>query len=214
VRATVVVPGVDCETLTPSERPSSSSNLVFVGSMSYRPNVDAAEFFVRQVLPRIAREVPDVTLSIVGAAPAPSVKRLAQDPRVRVTGLVDDVRPYYAAAAASVVPLRIAGGVRMKILEALALGSPVVSTAIGAEGLELEDGRDLLIADTPEQFADAAIRLLRDPQLRDRLARHGRATAVRRFSWDSVARALEAVYDSIVPRPADAASEPRLVTKP
>jgi polysaccharide biosynthesis protein PslH len=198
VRAAVVIPGVDCEALTPVDRSPSSSNLVFVGSMSYVPNVDAAEFFVRDVLPRIAREVSEVTLTIVGARPAPAVRRLAADPRVQVTGLVDDVRPFYAAAAAAVVPLRIAGGVRMKILEAMALGSPLVSTSIGAEGLGLQDGRELLIADTPQQFADAVIRLLRDARLRDTLARQARETAVRRFSWESVARTLEGVYDSIV----------------
>ena len=94
INATVVMPGVDCEALTPVERPASTSNLVFVGSMSYMPNIDAAEFFVRDVLPLIAAQVPGVTLTIVGARPAPAVQKLADDPRVRVTGLVDDVRPY------------------------------------------------------------------------------------------------------------------------
>jgi sugar transferase (PEP-CTERM/EpsH1 system associated) len=207
VRSTVIVPGVDCEALTPVERSASTSNLVFVGSMSYAPNVDAVEFFARDVLPRIAREAPELTLTIVGARPAAAVHRLAEDPRVRVTGRVDDVRPYYAAAAAAVVPLRIAGGVRMKILEALALGSPLVSTAIGAEGLGLEDGRELLIADTPQEFADAVIRVLRDGGLRDQLAARGRETAIRRFSWQSVVRTLEGVHASAVSRNASQASD-------
>jgi sugar transferase (PEP-CTERM/EpsH1 system associated) len=200
VRTTVIVPGVDCEALTPVERRAGTSTLVFVGSMNYIPNVDAAEFFVREVLPLIAAEVPDVSLTIVGARPAASVQRLAANPRVRVTGLVDDVRPYYAAAAAAIVPLRIAGGVRMKILEAMALGCPVVSTTIGAEGLGLRDGHDLLLADTPSQLADVAIRLLRDPVLRNGLSAQARATALQRFSWDAVGRALEGVYESIVTR--------------
>ena len=195
----VVAPGVDSEALTPVQRAAGSQNLVFVGSMSYPPNVDAAEFFVRDVLPLIAAVVPEVTLTIVGARPSPAVQRLAANPRVRVTGLVEDVRPFYAAAAATIVPLRIAGGVRMKILEAMALGSPILSTSIGAEGLCLEDGRDLLIADTPDQFAAAAVRLLRDPAIGDALARHARETAIRRFSWESVAETLEQVYRSIVP---------------
>ena len=197
IHATVVMPGVDCEALTPVVRPAGTRNLVFVGSMSYVPNVDAAEFFVREVLPLIAVEIPDVTLTIVGARPSPSVRRLAQHPRVEVTGLVDDVRPYYAAAAAAVVPLRIGGGVRMKILEAMALGAPVVSTTVGAEGLDLEEGRDLLIADTPSQLAAASIRLLRDAPLRDRLAEQARRTAVERFSWDAVGRRLEQVYGAV-----------------
>src|SRR5262249_37897863 len=181
---------------------ASTTNLVFVGSMSYLPNVDAAEFFVRDVLPLIAAEMPEVTLSIVGARPAASVQRLAADPHVRVTGLVDDVRPYYAAAAAAIVPLRIGGGVRMKILESMALGVPILSTRVGAEGLGLTDGSDLLLADTPADLAAAAIRLLGDPGLRDRLAAHARQTALRRFSWEAVVQTLEDVYASILPRPA------------
>jgi glycosyltransferase involved in cell wall biosynthesis len=198
VRTTVLVPGVDCVALTPVERSASTANLVFVGSMNYIPNVDAVEYFVREVLPLIAADVPDVSLTIVGARPGASVQRLAANPRVQVTGLVDDVRPYYADAAAAVVPLRMAGGVRMKILEAMALGCPVVSTTIGAEGLGLRDGQELLLADTPPQLAAAATRLLRDPGLRDRLASQARATALHRFSWDAVGRRLEGVYESIV----------------
>jgi glycosyltransferase involved in cell wall biosynthesis len=199
VRSTVITPGVDCEALTPVERPPSTSHLVFVGSMNYVPNVDGAQFFVREVLPLIAAEISAVTVSIVGARPTASVRRLADDPRVRVTGFVDDVRPYYAAAAAAIVPLRIAGGVRLKILEAMALGMPIVSTGIGAEGLDLAEGKDLLLADTAPQLAAAAVRLLRDAALRQRLAQHARATAVRRFSWNAVGRTLEGVYESIVP---------------
>jgi glycosyltransferase involved in cell wall biosynthesis len=208
VRATVVVPGVDCDALQPLVRRPSGSNLVFVGSMNYIPNVDAAEFFVNDVLPLIARERPDVTFTIVGARPSAAVRRLAEDPRVSVTGPVDDVRPYYAAAAAAVVPLRAGGGVRMKILEGMALGVPMVSTTIGAEGLSLEHGRELLIGDTPQELADAAIGLLRDPALGDRLARAARETALRRFSWESVAAVLDGVYNSVVGR--YSANVPRL----
>jgi glycosyltransferase involved in cell wall biosynthesis len=136
------------------------------------------------------------------------VRRLAEDPRVSVTGPVDDVRPYYAAAAAAVVPLRAGGGVRMKILEGMALGVPMVSTTIGAEGLSLEHGRELLIGDTPQELADAAIGLLRDPALGDRLARAARETALRRFSWESVAAVLDGVYNSVVGR--YSANVPRL----
>ena len=197
LRSIVIVPGVDTEELTPASRTGSGTSLVFVGSMSYIPNVDAAEFFVRDVLPLIAAEIPDVTFTIVGARPSPSVQRLAVDPRVRVTGRVDDVRPYYHSAAAAIVPMRIAGGVRMKILEAMALGCPVLSTTIGAEGLALTDGHDLLIADTPHAIAAAVIRLLRDRTLRERLAAGARETALRCFSWTAVGQQLEGVYESI-----------------
>lgn len=193
----VVLPGVD--RLEPVQPPHGSANLVFVGSMSYVPNVDAVTWFVREVLPLVAAAVPDVTFTIVGARPSAAVQRLAQDPRVRVTGRVDDVRPYYAAAAAAVVPLRFAGGVRLKILEAMALGMPVVSTTIGAEGLDLESGRDLLIADSPARIAEAAIGLLRDAALGERLGAQARQTALRRFSWERVAAEFEAVYHAVKP---------------
>jgi len=199
VRATVVVPGVDCEAFLPLERRPSGRNLVFVGSMNYLPNVDAAKFFVKEVLPLIAAEVPDVTLTIVGTRPSAVVRRLADDPRVRVTGQVEDVRPYYAGAVAAVIPLRAGGGVRMKILEGMALGVPMISTTIGAEGLDLEHDRELLIGDTSQQLASEAIRVLRDPALAERLAKQARETAVRRFSWESVVKVLEGVYESLVP---------------
>jgi sugar transferase (PEP-CTERM/EpsH1 system associated) len=197
-RAVVVTPGVDCDLLTPVGHSNSGSNLVFVGSMSYAPNIDAVEYFCHEILPRVAADAPDVTLTIVGARPAPAVTRLANDPRVQVTGFVDDVKPYYAAASASIVPLRVAGGIRMKILESMALGSPLVSTSIGAEGLGLIHGRDLLIADSPDTFAAAVVRLLGDEELRRTLARQARETAVQRFSWDAVGATLTGIYESLV----------------
>jgi sugar transferase (PEP-CTERM/EpsH1 system associated) len=198
VRATAVAPGVDADALVPFPLAEGAHDLIFVGSMHYLPNVDAAEFFVHEVLPRIRREVPDVTFTIVGSRPTPAVQRLADQTRVRVTGAVDDVRPYYAAAAATVVPLRIGGGVRMKILEAMALAMPIVSTTIGAEGLGLTSGRELLLADGAEGLAEAAIRVLRDVELRRSLSTNARAEALRR-SWRTVGMSLEAVYASILP---------------
>jgi sugar transferase (PEP-CTERM/EpsH1 system associated) len=198
LRTVVILPGVDTENVTPVNQAGTGSGLVFVGSMSYVPNVDAVEFFVRDVLPLIAAKVPDVTFTIVGARPAASVQRLAANPRVRVTGRVDDVRRYYDGAAVAIVPLRIGGGVRIKILEAMALGCPVLSTTIGAEGLGLTDGHDLMIADTPQALAAAAVRLLRDRTLRADLAARARATALQRFSWSAVGHTLEDVYGSIV----------------
>ena len=172
--------------------------------MNYPPNIDAAEYFCQQVLPGIVREVPDIHVSIVGGNPAPAVARLAAAGRVRVTGFVPDVRPFYAAAAAAVVPLRVGGGIRMKILEGLALGVPMISTSLGAEGLGLRPGHDLLIADTPEAFAAAVVTLVRDGALRRRLAAQGRETAVARFSWEAVGATLTALYESLVPAAAQA----------
>jgi sugar transferase (PEP-CTERM/EpsH1 system associated) len=196
IRAVVVTPGVDCDLFTPVAPAVTRPEILFVGSMSYAPNVDAAEYFCREVLPLVTAEVPDVGVSLVGANPAPSVARLASD-CVRITGFVPDVRPYYAAASAVVVPLRVGGGIRMKILEGLALGAPMVSTAIGAEGLGLSNGRELLIADDPAAFAAAVVRLLREPALRAELAVRARAAAVARFSWDAVGETLTGIYASL-----------------
>ena len=186
----MILPGVEPPSTEPPGPLPAGADVVFVGSMSYVPNVDAVTFFARDVLPLITAAVPGATFTIVGARPSPAVRALASLPGVRVTGAVDDVNPFYAAAAVAVVPLRMAGGVRMKILEALGLGAAIVSTTIGAEGLDLESGADLVIADTPEQLAEAVIGLLRDPALRERLGRHARETAARRFSWARVAAEL------------------------
>src|SRR5262245_2140515 len=196
IRSTVVRPGVDCELLTPPERVERGPEVLFVGSMSYAPNIDAVEFFCADILPRIAAAVPDVRLTIVGANPPPAVQRLA-GPRVTVTGFVPAVPPYYASALAGVGPLRVGGGIRMKILGGMALGAAMVSTTIGAEGLSLADGRDLLVADTADTFAAAVVRLIRDPGLREALGEHGRQTAVERFSWDATGRTLSAIYQSL-----------------
>jgi sugar transferase (PEP-CTERM/EpsH1 system associated) len=192
-----IVPGVDCSELIPAIRRAGLRNLVFVGSMGYMPNVDGAVFFVREVLPRIAQMVPDVSLTIVGALPSPAVRRLARYARVSVTGNVENVEPFYAAAAAAVVPLRIGGGVRMKILEALALGVPTVSTNIGVEGLPLQHGSEVLIADSPEELAAASVRLLTDEPLRRTLSARGRVAVERRCTWADAIGAFEAVYDSL-----------------
>jgi sugar transferase (PEP-CTERM/EpsH1 system associated) len=196
-RVVVVTPGVDTDRMPQITPPPAGSGILFVGSMHYAPNVDAVEYFCRDILPRIAAERPDVTFTIVGAKPSPAVVRLAQNPRVTVTGLVDDVRPYYASSAVTVIPLRVAGGVRLKILEGLALGSPMISTSIGAEGLGLTDGVELLIADTPESFAAAVVRLLDDGELRRTLSEQARQAAERRFSWNAVAATLTDLYESL-----------------
>jgi sugar transferase (PEP-CTERM/EpsH1 system associated) len=203
IRAVVVTPGVDCDLFTPVTPVDAGPEILFVGSMGYAPNVDAAEYFCRDILPRVAEKVPDVHLSIVGANPSPTVARLAAEGRVTVTGFVPDVRPYYARAAAAVVPLRVGGGIRMKILEGMALGVPMVATSIGAEGLGLVHERELLIADTPEAFAAAVVRLVHDVELRRRLSLQARETAVRRFSWEAVGATLTGIYESIAPGAAE-----------
>jgi glycosyltransferase involved in cell wall biosynthesis len=192
----VVPNGVDTVHFAPPEPPVSRRDLsiVFVGTMHYRPNVDGVLFFCHQVWPSIQDALPNVKLTIVGARPVPEVVALRSLPGVSVTGFVDDVRPYLWQATVSVVPLRIGGGTRLKILESLAAGCPVVSTSIGAEGLDLEPGIDLLLADHPDEFAASTIRLLTDLGLREQLALCGQQTVGRLYDWKRIARRSERAY--------------------
>jgi sugar transferase (PEP-CTERM/EpsH1 system associated) len=209
----VVPTGVDTEYFTPTpEAFVRPKHLAFVGSMDWMPNEDAVLFFCREVLPRIRAAEPDVTLSIVGRAPTPAVKRLAQEPGIDVTGTVDDVRAYLGNACATVVPLRVGGGTRLKIFEAMAAGKAVVSTTIGAEGLPTESGRHLVIADGAEAFADAVLRVVREPELRRRLEREARTLVTNHYDWSVAAAQLErSLIDAAI---AAAAVEPALTRGP
>ena len=170
---TVVPTGVDTEQFQVAP-PSSATppRIVFTGSMDWEPNIDAMEYFCAQVWPRILAEFPDAIFQIVGRSPSARVQRLAS-PSVQVTGTVPSVTDYLRDATVVVVPLRIGGGTRLKIYEAMAMGKALVSTSIGAEGLSFENGRDLLLADDVSSFAEAILLLLRDAQAR-RKVRTGR----------------------------------------
>lgn len=164
-------------------------NLVFTGSMDWLPNEDAIKFFTSEIMPRIKREIPDVTLTVVGRNPNPALLELSrQDKSVIVTGRVDDVRPFMERAAAYVVPLRIGGGTRLKLYEAMAMEKAVVSTRIGAEGLPVEDGSDLLLADAPEDFAACVVRVLKDESLRQSLGERAAVKVRERFGWSEATR--------------------------
>jgi polysaccharide biosynthesis protein PslH len=192
----VVPTGVDTEYFTASPSDSAAQELVFTGSMDWLPNEDAMVFFCRDVLPLVRAEEPNVTLSIVGRAPTPAVTRLAGERGVRVTGRVDDVRPYMRDAAVYIVPLRIGGGTRLKIFEAMAMGRAVVSTTVGAEGLPVTSGEHVMLADRPDTFARAIVTLLRDINLRRRLETAARALVVERYDWSAVAGELEEAFTS------------------
>lgn len=187
----VVRTGVDTGYFHPMpDAPVAPAHLVFTGSMDWLPNEDGMLYFVREILPLIRRVEPAATLSIVGRAPTPAVRRLAQEAGVEVTGRVDDVRPHVARGGVYVVPLRIGGGTRIKIFEAMAMGRAVVSTTIGAEGLPVRDGHDIVLADDPPRFADAVVRLIRDVQARASLETAARQTA-EAHAWPVVARDLD-----------------------
>jgi glycosyltransferase involved in cell wall biosynthesis len=206
----VVPTGVDTTFFAPADAspeaasPRGSRSLIFTGSMDWLPNADAMLFFCRDILPLIRAEEPDVALSIVGRAPTPAVRRLAADHGVEVTGRVDDVRPYMREAAVYVVPLRIGGGTRLKIFEAMAMAKAVVSTAVGAEGLPVTGGEHLLLADEPRGFARAVVRLLRDLDRRRAIEQAARQLVVSQYDWSVVAGDLE----SALTRFAAAAREP------
>jgi polysaccharide biosynthesis protein PslH len=185
--------GVDVERFTPSEE-GDRAGLVFVGSMDWLPNIDAMRFFCEEVLPLIRRKIPGCSLSIVGRTPTREISALAErDPLIRVTGTVPDVRPYLWSAALSIVPLRIGGGTRLKIFEAMAARLPVVSTTIGAEGLDVAPPREIRIADTPADLAAQCVGLLRDGEARHRQADAAWNLVSTRFGWDSIARRFESI---------------------
>lgn len=187
LRMAVVPNGVDLDYFQPVSQPALRRHLVFSGSMDWRPNQDAARYFVREILPPLRRARPDLECTFVGRDPPPDIQALAETPGVHITGTVDDVRPYIERAAVYVVPLRIGGGSRLKILEALAMGRAVVSTSIGAEGLDVEHDRHLVLADDPRAFADSVSRLLDDPERCRALAAEGRRLVERRYGWDALA---------------------------
>ncbi len=183
--------GVDLEYFTPNGNPPQGDSLVFTGSLAYDPNRDAMEYFLEEIFPEIRRARPTAHLTITGAAGgAPLRPELRQGP-VRFTGYLDDVRPVVRSSAASVVPLRKGAGTRLKILEAMALGTPVVSTSKGAEGLRVEPGVHLLMADRASEFAAQTTRLLTDPGLRASLAEKARRLVTEEYAWDSIGRQFE-----------------------
>jgi glycosyltransferase involved in cell wall biosynthesis len=168
---------------------------VFVGNLGYFPNVDAAGWFARQVLPLVAAARPGVMLSLVGARPARAVRQLARkDPHVTLVGPVPEVRSHLAAAAVAVAPLRAGSGQQLKILEAMAAGTPVVATTTAAAGLEAVPGEHLLVADDPAAFSAHVVTLLDDVSLRVAMAQRARRLVEERYSWERSARDLEALW--------------------
>ena len=170
---------------------------VFVASMDYHANSDAAVSFAREVWPGVHERRPDLVFTIVGRDPTPEVRQLAMLPGVEVTGTVDDVRPYYREALAAIIPLRVGGGSRLKILEAMASGVPVVSTTLGAEGLDVRNEKNILIANTNQELSDAIIALTDDGERRRKLSAGGRALVSARYDWSKLGEALLETYQNL-----------------
>jgi polysaccharide biosynthesis protein PslH len=194
-RLAVIENGVDADAFGGNaELSSNRRRIVFVGSMDYGPNVDAAVFFAGAIWPWLRAQFPEWTLTIVGSNPAPAVLALRHEAGVEVTGTVDDVRPYYREALAAIVPLRSGGGTRLKILEAMAAGTPVVSTPLGAEGLMVVPGENILIAESREHWQAHFAALAPQGELWNRIARAGRALAQSRYDWRTIGESLYETY--------------------
>jgi glycosyltransferase involved in cell wall biosynthesis len=193
----VVPNGVDLEFFTPSGLPVERGTVLFFGQIGYYPNTDALEFFLNDVWPLVRRSHSTARLVIVGPSVPPEIQRWAGD-GITITGAVPDVRPYLERAEAVIVPLRIGGGTRLKILEALAMRKAVVSTALGAEGLDVTHGRDILLADDATSFAAEVGRVLDDAELGRTLGDAGRQLVSERYGWDVSVRSLERLYRSAI----------------
>jgi sugar transferase (PEP-CTERM/EpsH1 system associated) len=186
----VVPNAVDLDYFRPAATEPVPGTMVFTGLLTYRPNLDAVHFFVDEVLPLVRKSQPEVTLTIVGHGEERDLEELRR-PGVIVTGRVPDIRPHLAEGAVAVVPLRIGGGTRLKVVEALAMGKAVVSTSLGCEGINVRDGEHLLVADDPQSFADAVSRLLDDRPAARRLGEAAHQLAVDQYSWERAGETLE-----------------------
>lgn len=197
-----VIPiAVDCEAEQAIPRAPGARAILSLATMMWPPNVDAVSWFARQIYPLVRRAVPDTHFYVCGPRPTAEIRALPElDPTIEVTGYVDDPKPYIANSACLIVPLRSGGGMRVKILEALARGIPVVSTTIGYEGIDLVPGKHLLVADTPSEFADAVALLLREPELGAKIAAAGRKRVLEKYDWRAIIPAMEAVYARITTR--------------
>lgn len=197
-----VIPiAVDADREQPIPRMPNAQAVLSMATMMWPPNVDGVMWFAHEMYPLIRRAIPATRFFVVGQRPVAEVRALPEaDASIEVTGYVADPKSYIAQSACLIVPLRSGGGMRVKILEALARGIPIVSTTIGYEGIDLEPGKHLLVADTPRDFAEAVLRLIREPDFGQELARQGRERLLERYDWRAVYPAMEAAYRHAVGR--------------
>lgn len=214
VPVALVPNGVDVQGNAFAPNPDAPAQLAHCGALSYEPNADALRYFCRDIWPEVRQRAPDTQLVATGdSSGAPPEVRSA--PGVTLTGYLPDIRPVLHTSRASIVPLRLGVGTRLKIMEAMALGTPVVSTSLGAEGLDVIDGQHIVLADTPVAFAEGVLRVLHTPDLRARLSNAGRRLVEARYAWPIVGEALLAALDDLMrqqrsePAPAVGATGPR-----
>jgi glycosyltransferase involved in cell wall biosynthesis len=193
--------GVDTDYFVPSVETKVNNSLVFTGSMDWLPNEDAILFFAKDILPRIRAQIPKVKLTVVGRNPSHNLlNEIKKYPEIEVVGWVSDVRPYIARHDLYIIPLRIGGGTRIKVYEAMAMGKAVVSTSIGVEGLPVQNGHNVTIADKPEEFAQAVVQLLNDSEKRKRIAKNARLFVRTDFSWQKVSEVFANICREVADR--------------
>lgn len=197
-RVSVVENGVDLDYFNHRSLTVDKDSMVFVGTMDWRPNQDAVTYFVREIFPLIREKRPSAHAVFVGRKPPEFIRAYNDIEGIQIIGSVEDIRPYVHAAAVYIVPLRIGGGTRLKILDAMAMHKPIVSTVVGAEGLEVTDGENILLADSAESFAERVISLLQDRELQAKLAQNGRALVEAKYGWDSLADKLDRFLQEVV----------------
>lgn len=213
-RIASVPAGVDLDAYAPQPSPpppacagavtAAPPAVLFAGTMNYPPNADAAFWFLDTIWPAVLRRVPDATFTIVGKDPSKALRRRADGRRVIVTGLVDDVRPWLARASVCIAPLRVAGGMRIKMLQAMAMGKAIVATPLAAEGIDVDDGREAFLADSPERFGERIVQLLQDAARRDALGAAARRRAEQQYGWEPLVDRLEAHYRALTASAASA----------
>lgn len=201
VKVEVVSNGVDVDYFRPDNIKVEDNSLIFIGGMSWLPNYDAMIYFKDQIWPLLKKEIPDIKITIIGKNPAKDLIDFSHsDKMFQVTGFVDDIRTHMSKAAVYIVPIRIGGGTRLKILDAMSSGKAIVSMSIGCEGIDIKDRFDIYIADKPEDFANDVIELLRDKNKRELLGKNARETATNKYSWGKISPILESVYQKTVVR--------------
>jgi glycosyltransferase involved in cell wall biosynthesis len=194
----VVPHGVDVEHFAFTGEAETELSVVFVGNYPHYPNVDAVLYFHHEIWPKIRKAYPDIKFYVVGQAPPPEISALSREGDIIVTGRVDDVHPYLEKSRVFVCPVRLGGGFRGKILEAMSTGRPVVSTPLGAQGVPVSNGENIMIADEPGRFSDAVIELLRDETLYQRMARNARALVEDKFAWVKGVEVLEGTLEEMM----------------
>lgn len=198
----VIPNGVEIDYFYPSDQKPEPHSLVFVGSIGYVPNHDGVIFFLDKILPLIRKQIPDIKVYIVGKDPPKEIRQKAGE-NVIITGFVEDVRPYVWKSSVYIVPLRMGGGTRLKVLEALAMRKPLVTTSIGCEGIDLTHKEQALIVDEPEKFSESVVQLLKDKKLRHKLSYSGYELVRKKYAWDVIGNHLESAYSELINTPVE-----------